>query len=249
MDQRMQKALYDCENHKIGLDEPFLFKCRECGKCCKNRDDILLTSRDLFNIAQFFNKTPVEIIKRYCEDYIGESSRIPVVRLKPQGRESACPLFLNKHCTVHSIKPVVCALYPIGRAAIIPQETACAGIPEDIQPGYFLQRIKCGSREETHTVRDWLEQFGIPLDDEFYSLWNSVIIFLSDYFTQLEADKPPESVIGHLWDIAYSALYICYDIEADFLHQFRAMAPKLKKILSQQKDKYYQMAEVVSNGE
>jgi len=27
------------------------------------------------------------------------------------------------------------------------------------------------------------------------------------------------------------------------------MAPKLKKILSQQKDKYYQMAEVVSDGE
>ena len=43
MDKRMQEILENYEKNALGMDDTFQFKCRECGKCCKNREDILLT--------------------------------------------------------------------------------------------------------------------------------------------------------------------------------------------------------------
>lgn len=33
---------------------------------------------------------------------------------------------------------------------------------------YILDPSECGNRSETHTVREWLSEFGIPLDDPFF---------------------------------------------------------------------------------
>jgi len=249
MNQRMQKALYDCQNHQIGLDDTFSFKCRACGRCCENRDDILLTARDLFNIAQFFSKKPGEIVARYCKVYTAESSRIPVIRLKPRGPENVCPLLLKKRCVVQSVKPVVCALHPIGRAAILPQETAQAEISEDILSGYFLPPVKCGSRTETNTVRNWLGQFGIPLQDEFFSLWTSLIIYLSEYFTQLEAHNTADDVIEYLRSAALNLLYLCYDTGAEFMPQFRIRVSEMKNFFTRNQNIHIPTAEGVSDGE
>ena len=37
---------------EIGLDDTFTFHCTQCGKCCIHREDILLSPKDLFNIAK-----------------------------------------------------------------------------------------------------------------------------------------------------------------------------------------------------
>ena len=71
---------------EIGLDDTFTFHCTQCGKCCIHREDILLSPKDLFNIAKKFEITPKAALTQYCETYIGCNSRFPVVRLKPQGR-------------------------------------------------------------------------------------------------------------------------------------------------------------------
>ena len=68
-----QELFENIEQVKIGLDEPFHFKCRSCGKCCKNREDILLTPRDIFRIALYLQKTSTEVIEEYCEYYIGKA--------------------------------------------------------------------------------------------------------------------------------------------------------------------------------
>ena len=42
---------------EIGLDDTFTFHCTQCGKCCIHREDILLSPKDLFNIAKKFKTT------------------------------------------------------------------------------------------------------------------------------------------------------------------------------------------------
>lgn len=42
---------------EIGLDDTFTFHCTQCGKCCIHREDILLSPKDLFNIAKISNYT------------------------------------------------------------------------------------------------------------------------------------------------------------------------------------------------
>ena len=54
---------------EIGLDDTFVFHCTQCGKCCIHRDDILLSPKDLFNIAKKFQITPENALEQYCENY------------------------------------------------------------------------------------------------------------------------------------------------------------------------------------
>lgn len=52
MDNRLKEIIDNYDSLKIGIDEPFQFNCIQCGKCCINREDILLTPRDLYNLGK-----------------------------------------------------------------------------------------------------------------------------------------------------------------------------------------------------
>lgn len=39
---------------ELDPDDTFTFHCTQCGKCCIHREDILLSPKDLFNIAKNF---------------------------------------------------------------------------------------------------------------------------------------------------------------------------------------------------
>lgn len=234
MDNRLQKIYEDYQNHTLrtlGLDDTFQFKCRACGKCCKNREDIILTTRDLYNIAKSLGRTTQYVIDRYCDVYIGDSSHIPLVRLQPSGPERACPLLRDRRCVVHNAKPSVCALFPLGRLSETPMDDGTEK-PHFTRPAYFLQPVDCGTREETHTVRDWLEQCGMPANDEFYGLWTDTTVFLSSLFHKLETRKIPENSLHLLWDITFSALYLSYNTKTDLMSQFRDNTAKVKGFLT-----------------
>lgn len=65
----------------------------------------MLNPKDLFNIAKALKLQPIDVVKQYCETFIGESSRFPIIRLNPQGSIKRCPLLKDKKCMVHSSKP------------------------------------------------------------------------------------------------------------------------------------------------
>lgn len=117
MDKRLKEIVDNFDSMKIGADEPFRFHCTMCGRCCINREDILLTPRDIYRMAKELQISPEELFKRYCETYIGHDSCIPIVRLKPRGSVKRCPLLKDRKCSVHKAKPGVCAMFPIGGAS------------------------------------------------------------------------------------------------------------------------------------
>ena len=84
MDPRLKTIAENLDSWKLGLDDSFQFHCTACGKCCIDREDILLTPRDLYNASKVLNMAPTEFVETYCECYIGQDSRIPIVRLKPE---------------------------------------------------------------------------------------------------------------------------------------------------------------------
>ena len=231
MDKRMEEILKMYEKNALDLDDTFQFKCRECGKCCKNREDIILTTRDLYNIAHELGRTMEEIIERYCDVYIGSGSRIPIVRLQPVGAEKTCPLLRNRKCIVHKVKPAVCALFPLGRAVTFINEDD-ENTPKNIRPKYFVQPVPCGTKERTQTVREWLEKFGLPVEDEFYGCWNDTLSFLSGFFREVEANNLTPETMNLFWGATMQALYIDYDPKAELLPQFCDNSAKLKDIFS-----------------
>lgn len=225
MDENTIKSF---ESNQLGLDDTFRFHCIMCGKCCIYRDDILLNPRDVYNMAKELNITPQTLIQKYCEVYIGESSRIPIVRLRPQGSDMRCPMLKDKKCIVHSAKPTVCALYPLGRGGSVTkgQET------KSVQPIYFLNGSTCGDNSETHTVREWLERFGIPEEDEFFSEWQKVIIELYTSIAEREK-KVQKRTMQLLWNAILINMYYIYDTSEDFLPQFTRNKKKLLEMLEE----------------
>ena len=98
MDERMKNIVDDYENKQLGLDDTFRFHCTICGKCCINREDILLNALDVYNLAKELKIGTEEVFVNYCEAYFGQYSRMVVVRLKPRGSIKRCPLLKDRKC-------------------------------------------------------------------------------------------------------------------------------------------------------
>jgi len=232
-----QEIVDNFSQYRIGIDDVFAFKCRECGKCCRNREDILLNSRDVYNLATALSITHKQVIETYCDTYIGGDSRIPVVRLQPKGGNKKCPLLSGDRCLIHAqnpyLKPTVCALFPIGRmmAAESAPEEMGLGPPNEIQ--YIFNGATCGSAKRKQTVRKWLEDFSIPIDDPFFLKWNEVVFKLIMTIQEYEGkDFVTENAMNMLWSAIFQSLYIDYDTKQNFYSQFEANVTKLLGIFT-----------------
>lgn len=219
MDERLKEIVDNLESMTIGLDETFKFHCDMCGKCCIHREDILLSPKDIYNMAKELNLSAEDLFKQYCEVYIGPDSKVPIVRLKPRGSVKRCPLLKNRKCIVHKAKPTVCAMFPIGRCIVAanPKE----GL-KDIRQGqfqYIFSNPGCGDDSETYTVREYLESFGIPIEDIFFLKWQQTILDMGNFFRKIEKAVSHETM-ELVWRAAFIGSYLHYETKEDFMPQF-----------------------------
>ena len=229
MDKRLEDIINHIDDLKMGPNDTFHFHCTSCGKCCTNREDILLTPRDLYNMAKTLEMAPGKLIKLYCECYIGHDSRFPLVRIVPVGSVKRCPLLKNRKCSVHSAKPTVCALFPLGRTMIFKKEDYSPEAVRTAEIQYFLQPIDCGDDTEAFTVKEYLEMFGIPVNDPFFFAWQSFLSSITGYIRAFERDFPKD-LMEVLWNTILTAVYLSYDMEEPFMPQFTSNSEKLLKL-------------------
>lgn len=221
------EGIEELETNLLDLDFEFRFKCRRCGKCCIHQDMIIFNARDIFNIAKKKGMTMQQVVEAYTEVYIGRNSRIPIIHLLSNGPKGACPLLENGRCSVHDCKPTVCALFPLGRVALNSKDGQPLKEGETPEVKYILNDHSCGSAKRVNTVRSWLARFGIPEHDEFYLLWNKVLMSLTPAVMKLEREKVSDHVLDMLWSAVYETLYLHYDTDQEFMPQFQAAADKL----------------------
>lgn len=230
MDKRLQEIMDNFESMKIGVDDSFKFHCKQCGRCCLNREDILLTPRDIYNISKELKLKPDEMCTQYCETYIGPDSRVPIVRLKPRGSIRRCPLLKDRRCSVHKVKPTVCAMYPIGRSLMVDQDSAVQKKFRVEDTIFIFTGGECGDNTESHTVREWLTGFGISVCDEFFIKWQNTIMEIGETFRKMEKTIG-ENIMQMVWTSALIGLYFHYDIGKEFLPQFDDNVAKYLEIM------------------
>jgi hypothetical protein len=181
-------------------------------------------------MAKELQISPEELFKRYCETYIGHDSCMPIVRLKPRGSIKRCPLLKDRKCSVHKAKPGVCAMFPIGRCVTVDPKNAKSANFKIGEIQYIFTNPGCGDNAETHTVREWLSEFGIPVEDEFFNLWHQKIFQLGSIFRKAE-----KVCSDHTMELAWSAtfveLYLEYDTSKDFLPQFEENSEKILNLM------------------
>ena len=220
----------DLESMTIGLDDTFKFHCDQCGKCCTHREDIILSPMDIFKMAKELKMTPVEFYHEYCVFNIGEHTRMPIVRLASEGKDTHCVLLKNHRCSVHKVKPAVCAMFPLGRYMSFEKDDYNAESIDTSKVKYLLQPPECGDESETHTVREWLSGFDIKLEDEAFVQWQKAISRFSNKFKELEKKQDMLSMM-EIWFVVRVSLYLQYDTSKEFLPQFNYNVENLLKLL------------------
>ena len=220
----------DLESMTIGLDDTFKFHCDQCGKCCTHREDIILSPMDIFKMAKELKMTPVEFYHEYCVFNIGEHTRMPIVRLASEGKDTHCVLLKNYRCSVHKVKPAVCAMFPLGRYMSFEKDDYNAESIDTSKVKYLLQPPECGDESETHTVREWLSGFDIKLEDEALVQWQKAISRFSNKFKELEKKQDMLTMMEIRFVVRVS-LYLQYDTSKEFLPQFNYNVENLLKLL------------------
>lgn len=236
MDQRLQTIVDNFDRMKIEPDTPFKFHCTQCGKCCINREDIMLNPFDLFRASKELGMTPQDFVKAYCETYLGESSRMPIVRILPRGSIKRCPLMKDRKCSIHKSKPTVCAMFPIGRVLRIEADKLDEKPISADQIEYIFTYPGCGDNSETHTVREWLGAFGIPLQDEFFVKWQDVVLHLGPMIQKC-IDQFSEETANRVITLAFVKLYLDYDTSKDFWPQFVKNTEFIQELMKLMPDK------------
>ena len=225
-----EEMFRDLESMTIGLDDTFKFHCDQCGKCCTHREDIILSPMDIFKMAKELKISLVDFYHEYCVFNIGEHTRIPIVRLASEGKDTHCVLLKNHRCSVHKVKPAVCAMFPLGRYMSFEKDDYNAESIDASKVKYLLQPPDCGDESETHTVREWLNGFDIKLEDEAFVHWQKAISRFSSKLKELEKKQDMLNMM-EVWFVVRVSLYLQYDTSKDFLPQFDYNVENLLKLL------------------
>lgn len=182
MNERVKNVIEGIENRQLKLDDTLPFSCTHCGGCCVHQEELLLNPLDLFRLAKELGITIEQWMEQYGECYIGEDSRMPIVRIRPQGETRKCPLLKNNKCSVHKAKPSVCGLYPLGRSVRYAQDEQGKPDMEKSEVIYFHSGCFCGSQTGHQTVREWLEEFHLLEDESFFLQWSYVLMEASQFY-------------------------------------------------------------------
>lgn len=212
----------DILTHQLGADSIFKFQCDMCGKCCIHREDLLLSPRDIFNMSKALKLKPEDAVEQFCEVYVGDDSRMPLIRMRPHGSVKRCPMLKDRKCRIHAAKPDICKLFPLGRGCLVKKDTKKL-TPDDLV--FFFTNPDCGSGGKEYTVREWLEEFGMNVQDNYPVLWHQTAMELATVFREMES-KTELQVMRLLWSTTIVGLYFDYDLGQDFMPQFERNSQK-----------------------
>ena len=85
---------------------------------------------------------------------------------------------------------------------------------------YIFQRPTCGDNSEVQTVREWLSEFGLVENEEFFKIWMQLVVDYGKAFRSVEAKRPDDGTVDILASFVFRAIYLDYNIKKPFMSQF-----------------------------
>lgn len=122
-----------------------IFKCKQCGDCCKGYGGTFVSGEDIKAIAAYLHTDPEHFIESYCQT----SGEKPVLA---QGKDVYC-IFWEGLCTIHPVKPRMCRTWPFIKSVLIDitnwhiMAGFCPGIRTDVPDSAIKACIERELRE------------------------------------------------------------------------------------------------------
>lgn len=139
--------------------------CKGCSACCKGMgNSIILDPFDVHRISTYLGKSFEQLIEEEkIELQVVDGIILP--NLKMCGKEERCA-FLNAEgrCSIHTFRPGICRLFPLGR------------LYEEQGFRYFLQVHECQNKNRTKVkVRKWIDTPETGRYERFVMQWHNFL--------------------------------------------------------------------------
>ena len=180
--------------------------CIGCSECCRGMgSSIILDPYDIFRLSTGLLKSFDELLNEALELNVVDGIILPNLRMNPDN--DSC-VFLNSEgrCSIHSLRPGFCRLFPLGR------------FYEDHSFSYFLQVHECPKPGKTKVkVKKWLDTENFRQYEKFINDWHYYLKEKQD--TAMQSDSP-EVVKTLSMDILRRFYLFPYDNNTEFYPQF-----------------------------
>lgn len=188
------------ESRNLKMDDTFLFGCKGCGNCCRNRKEpIAITACDFYYIVKAFDMTGDDVMKKITSVDTAQNTHLPTIYLRER-QDGSCRLLRKGRCMIQEVKPVVCRLFPLGRYFDL----------RDNSFHYFSQDFACKGLKQTIRVGDWIEAFHLPEIEEESIYWGRLHLAATKYMLDIFKKDTLKSI-----DFFFAYLYAFFiDVDA-----------------------------------
>lgn len=180
--------------------------CKGAAVCCHGMgNSIILDPFDIYRLRKHLKKKLEELLLQGVELNVVDGIILP--NLKMTGQFEGC-FFLNKEgkCTIHSVRPGICRIFPLGRYY------------ENRNFKYFLQVNECDNISQTMMkVRKWVDTPDLKQYHQFLVEWH---YFLNEVEERIKQEKE-DTFIRNINMYVLNQFYIKeFEEEIDFYNQF-----------------------------
>lgn len=188
--------------------------CIGCSDCCRGMgSSILLDPMDIWRLTSNLKTDFNSLLERYVE--LGMVDGLILPNLKLAGDGESCS-FLNSEgrCSIHTFRPGICRLFPLGR------------IYEENGFKYFFQIHECPKTDKTKIkVKKWLGIADIKSYEKYISDWHNFINQCEDALVQLEEGQRKILTL-YILKTFYQIIYP----ETEFYPEFYSRLEKAKEM-------------------
>ena len=191
--------------------------CDGCSDCCRDVGDlVVLTPFDVYEIVNYLGVRFDELLGEKIE--LRKKNKILLPYLKMQAKNKYCS-FLDREgrCTIHSKRPNICRLFPLGR------------VYKDNDFRYFLQVGNCPKEDlKDVKVSNWLGIENYDENKRFILEWHNFIKALTFRLKFVRDEKEIEEINQILLDNCYR---INIKKDENFYSAFLKYLPEIKNRL------------------
>jgi Fe-S-cluster containining protein len=193
--------------------------CKGCSDCCRGMgESIVLDPYDMNRLIQGLNITFEQLLADKIELNVYDGMILPCLKMNNE-KESCAFLSDEGRCSIHSIRPGICRLFPLGR------------VYEGDSFQYFLQIHECKNQNRTKVkVKKWIDIPDIKENTEFILSWHNFVTKIQDQMMRRGNEEEFKKVNLFLLQHFYMEPY---HAEESFYTQFQERLKKAESILKQ----------------
>lgn len=215
LDEISDGKLYDAND----LVEVSCNGCKGLASCCHGMGkSIILDPYDIYRLSDNLGMTFEQLLATKIELNVVDGIILPNLKMV-EASDSCAFLSEEGRCSIHSHRPGICRIFPLGRYY------------ENHGFQYFLQTNECNNKSKTMVkVSNWIDTPDLKNYEQFLIQWHYFLNSFEDIIKSTQDDKLIKNINMYLLNNFY---ILKYDPVIDFYMQFSKRLSAAQSIFNQ----------------